>query len=348
MDDNNSAIAECIGLWIAEGDKKTIREITFTNNCLDLVLFFKEIIRKIYTGSNQPRMYIYSPSQRQLFYHLEGFKKINFYIDKRANRPYYIYRLADSEFLRRWKDIVDEFSGKEEHYADILRGIFAGEGNVHHSIQNHNTKELRIASKDRNDFIEKILRYHDIRFDFDISHRSYNLRINPIDRFIAIRLTELHPDKEARFIKILDSIKEIHYSPGQLEELILKTLHDNFMTTKELSASLKRSPLRILEVLQKLQKEDKVGHIRTNQRSCWSIKANLDKYRLNEKKFILSNIHVSNSFAEMGKNLNISRKSISKRVIAYEKEGVIEKDAGWWKMTEAGKQFIAGIDEAGR
>ena len=30
-------IAECIGLWLAEGDTETKREITFTNNCCSLV-----------------------------------------------------------------------------------------------------------------------------------------------------------------------------------------------------------------------------------------------------------------------------------------------------------------------
>ena len=32
-----SEIAECVGLWLAEGDNKTRMEITFTNNCLFLI-----------------------------------------------------------------------------------------------------------------------------------------------------------------------------------------------------------------------------------------------------------------------------------------------------------------------
>ena len=36
----NKQISECVGLWLAEGDNKTISEITFTNNCIELILFF--------------------------------------------------------------------------------------------------------------------------------------------------------------------------------------------------------------------------------------------------------------------------------------------------------------------
>ena len=36
-------IAECVGLWLAEGDKKTSAEVTFTNNCMELIIFFHPI-----------------------------------------------------------------------------------------------------------------------------------------------------------------------------------------------------------------------------------------------------------------------------------------------------------------
>ena len=59
-------LAECAGLWLAEGDNKTNSEITFTNNCLELILFFRQVIEEIYKGSNKPRLYIYSPNKRKI------------------------------------------------------------------------------------------------------------------------------------------------------------------------------------------------------------------------------------------------------------------------------------------
>ena len=34
---NKKEIAECVGLWLAEGDNKTTAEVTFTNNCFELI-----------------------------------------------------------------------------------------------------------------------------------------------------------------------------------------------------------------------------------------------------------------------------------------------------------------------
>jgi len=48
-------LVECVGLWLAEGDNKTNQEITFTNNCLELILFFQENISNVYFGKNKPR-----------------------------------------------------------------------------------------------------------------------------------------------------------------------------------------------------------------------------------------------------------------------------------------------------
>ena len=45
-------LAECVGLWLAEGDNKTNREVTFTNNVFDLIAFFSRNIQTIYSGDN--------------------------------------------------------------------------------------------------------------------------------------------------------------------------------------------------------------------------------------------------------------------------------------------------------
>ena len=44
----NKEVVECVGLWLAEGDKKTHGEITFTNNCFDLIQYFHKTILKLF------------------------------------------------------------------------------------------------------------------------------------------------------------------------------------------------------------------------------------------------------------------------------------------------------------
>ena len=39
-------IAKCVGLWLAEGDNKTISEITFTNSQPELIILFDKTLRR--------------------------------------------------------------------------------------------------------------------------------------------------------------------------------------------------------------------------------------------------------------------------------------------------------------
>lgn len=341
----NKEVAECVGLWLAEGDNKSVRELTFTNNCLDLILFFKEVISALYKGKNQPRLYIYSPSERQLFTKLDGFKTIKFYIDKRANRPYYIYRLADSEFLKKWKSIVNRIINKEEHFGEILRGIFAGEGNVNHNLDHH-SRTLRISSKYQNQIIENLLNFFDIHFRFEKGNRMYNIGTKYFDKLKHIRITELHPEKEAKFKKMINSVKEKHYLPNELKGLILKEL-DHFRQTKDLSKLLCRSELRISEVLQVLKIEGKADYIIKNRGCYWIRKKRKRLYNFNETKRLLFLTRYFESYTSLGGYIDKNRKSISKRFKDYEQRGLIEKFNRWWKLTEKGNRLLLGIDESG-
>ena len=47
---NNKKIAECVGLWLAEGDNKSNREITFTNNEFSLIELFHKTIQKLFSN----------------------------------------------------------------------------------------------------------------------------------------------------------------------------------------------------------------------------------------------------------------------------------------------------------
>lgn len=214
-------LAECIGLWLAEGDSKTKAEVTFTNNCIELILFFQKVINGIYKGDNKPRLYIYSPTKRKPIHNFEGFKKINYYIDKRANKPYYIYRLADVKFVKIWKKLVNQIKKEPKYYADILRGIFAGEGNIHHIPQCHNHRSIRIACKPRDKFIEKLLIYFKISYKYNEDHREFIICGKSLNKTYDINIALLHPKKQYKFKNMIFSVKEKNYPQSYLEKVNL-------------------------------------------------------------------------------------------------------------------------------
>ena len=58
----NKEIAECVGLWLAEGDNKSNSEITFTNNEFSLVQFFHDTLTQVFSHHKfNVRIYIYFP-----------------------------------------------------------------------------------------------------------------------------------------------------------------------------------------------------------------------------------------------------------------------------------------------
>ena len=119
----NKEIAECVGLWLAEGDRKTNAEITFTNNCLSLIKHFHKTLTSLFEMKNyNPRIYIYSPNNKYPKIKLDGIK-IKKYVDKRATKLYCIWRVASVELVKVWKSLVVENSSKEENYSSILRGF---------------------------------------------------------------------------------------------------------------------------------------------------------------------------------------------------------------------------------
>lgn len=337
-------IAECVGLWLAEGDKKTSAEVTFTNNCMELIMFFHETIKPLYKGKNKPRIYVYSPTDRILISKLQEFVIRN-YVDKRANRTYYIYRLADTEFVKEWKKIVELVKNREEYYEDVLRGIFAGEGNVKHDFENNNARNVRISVGLRDPFIEKLLIYFNVKFSYEEHKKQYVITGRCLDKLKEIKIASLHPEKEVKFRKMFECLKENHYSAGELKTLLLKELNE-FKKTSELAIKLQKSDLRILEVLCGLKKEGKIGVVRIKGNSYWIRKEILDGYLNSEKIKLLRYVMKKQTMTAIGKSLNLSRKSIRNRLLKLEKEGVVEKKGEHWMVKEEAKTLL-GIDESG-
>ena len=344
MESNKKEVAECVGLWLAEGDKKTPSEVTFTNNCIELILFFHETIKPLYNGNNKPRIYVYSPAERILISNLKDFVIRN-YVDKRANRTYYIYRLADVEFVKKWKIIVNSIKNRKEHYANILRGIFAGEGYVKHDLKNHNSRNLEIASGSRDSLIEHLLSFFNVKFNYNKEHRQYWITGRYLNKLNEIKIASLHPEKEAKFRKMIDCLKEIHYSPGELKRLLLAELNQ-FKRTSELAKKLRKSDLRILEVLQELKREDKIGYIRIKGNTYWIKKELMNNYLNEEKIKILKEVPKNQTLTGIGKYIGLSRKTIRTRLNKLQIEGLVYKKDGIWRMTREGRT-VCGIDESG-
>jgi len=341
----NQKIAECVGLWLAEGDNKTNNEITFTNNCLELVLFFHENITKLYSGRNLPRLYIYSSTPKVLITELNGLRIKN-YMDLRANRIYYIYRLADTGFVKEWKRLVYEVKQNQEFWPEILRGIFAGEGNVKHDLQNNNSRNLRIAAGKRNEFIEKLLQFFQVPIKYDSEKRMYWIHGRHLDYLDAINIASLHPEKEAKFRKMMNSVKEKHFSPHEIEVILLSKLVV-FKGIKELANEVSRSEIHLLQVLRNLKQANKIDCLKVNGKWLWIRKELKEAFLEEEKRKILRNLKKYSSVTQLSMGVGIYRKAITKRLKEYQrKELVVRVNRNHWKMTEKGK-VIVGLDESG-
>ena len=81
----NKELAECIGLWLAEGDNKSKNELTFTNNCWELVGHFHKTLLAYFLPQDQKiRIYIYDSNKNKSKIPLKNIQ-VNHYIDKSSD-----------------------------------------------------------------------------------------------------------------------------------------------------------------------------------------------------------------------------------------------------------------------
>ena len=55
---NEEAISESVGLWLAEGGTTLKNEITFTNNCLELIDLFYKTINHLFKNETFKKMFV--------------------------------------------------------------------------------------------------------------------------------------------------------------------------------------------------------------------------------------------------------------------------------------------------
>ncbi len=336
----NKELAECVGLWLAEGDNKSRHEITFSNNCWELVDLFHKTISKLFRKYNlKIRIYVYNSIKKQIKIPIKDVQ-INYYVDKRATKPYYIWRLASVDLVKKWKDIVEKSKNKKEMYAGVLRGFFAGEGNIKEG--SHSNRTVRISQNNPNRFIEGVLDYYKVEYKFVKNERNYYITHKQNwNKLAKIRIADLHPTKKTRFLKVYNDFKEEHYKHNYLKKKIIESLVKPY-TSKQLSTKFNRSQARIYDVLYILKKEWEISNFRVKSKDYW--------IRNDQKVIIVSKIkqkylnllkESNKTTEEISSKLKICWKSAFRRLKELEKLRLVKRGKNKiWEVIHVNKKVV--------
>jgi predicted transcriptional regulator len=333
-------IARCVGLWLAEGDSKTHSEITFTNNCLQLVKFFEETIQKIFPRERlKSRVYVYSPKIVRL--DLPLLSRINQYTDARAKRPYYIYRLAKRSLVKRWKELVRRYVTTKEMYPYILQGFFAGEGNIKFHRASH-SRTIRIAQGTRNKLLEIILKELDIKSRFSSAERAYVItgRMN-LNKLAKLEIITLHPEKCKKFNEMLATYRQDHYPRYYFKKKIYAALKNPY-SSLGLARMFNRSIAHAQETLKMLKDEGKVQNFRIKSRAFW-VRTDQNVILLSCVKreylrLLKKNRKLITAF--VARKLNVDWYSAYRRLKELEKLKLVKRGLdGGWKLCATSKRI---------
>ncbi|MFH0986701.1 MAG: hypothetical protein V1911_01490 [Candidatus Micrarchaeota archaeon] len=327
---STKSLAQCVGLWLAEGDKKSIAEITFTNNCYPLIRFFHETLNAHFLSREaKPRIYVYSKGEKPS---VNLSVAVNYYIDKRARTPYYIYKVASRSLVKKWYILVENVKLNEKLYTFVLQGFFAGEGNIKKQIKNNMHRSVRISQGKPNKFLEKMLNYFGITFSFEIGNRMYNItgRKN-LEIVKKIGMCELHPLKYKSFEDLINSYRaKIIYNPKNwLKQQVYGCLIECF-TTKQLSKKFGRSFARLQDVLIELKKDELVTNYRIGSLDYW-IRNDQNIIIISKKKaHILRKLNQPKTIAQINNARKTRWQSTKNRLVELMKLKLVNKKGGLW------------------
>lgn len=335
----NKRIAECVGLWLAEGDNKCNNEITFTNNDSSLIKFFHRNVKNLFSNYQfNIRLYVYTSNGKNVNSPIKV-DKINFYTDNRSTKPYYIWRLASVSLNKEWKKIVEDYKSNSQYYADILRGFFAGEGNIKSS--SHNSRTIRISQKESK-FLEKLLNYFNIEFGYRKENRSYNITHKPNwDILAKIHIADLHPIKKEKFWKVYHEFKEEHYKNNFLKNSILKLLIRPYLPL-ELATNFNRSKARIQEILVDLKIEGKINNFRVRSKDYWIRNdQNIVIISKLKEKYLDFQTKSDKTTKEIANYFKVNYKSSFRRLKELEKLGLVRRNKDkTWKIIKPTKEVF--------
>lgn len=333
-------IAECAGLWLAEGDKVCNNEINFCNNSFGLIELFHKVITYLFKDYKfNIRIYVYTKNGEYVKIPIQNCK-INRYIKRNATKPYFIFRLASVELNKIWKEIVKEISENKNYYACFLRGFFAGEGNIH--TGSHSNRSIRIAQGKPMRLVESALDYFGISYTYSQMERSYVITSKSNwDKFAEGKLADLHPLKKERFWEVYNDFKEEHYTNNYLKMNIYNQLSLPF-TSKDLSIRFKRSQARIYDVLDILKKENKINNFRVRSKDYWIKKCRnviiLSKIKQDYIKFLKNS---NKTTKEISQHFNVNWKASFRRLKELERFKLVRRNKDkTWSLLDTHKKVI--------
>nr|MBT4247692.1 hypothetical protein [Candidatus Woesearchaeota archaeon] len=320
-------MSECVGLWLAEGDSKTKSEVTFTNNCFELIIHFHKVAGSLFDGPDfRPRIYSFSKDKRNL----QRLPNIPYkdYFDKRARKPYYIYRFASVKLLKEWKKLVNVILSEEKYYVDILRGFFAGEGNIKNGTQGN--RMIRIAQNHPVKFIDTILTKLNVKYRYSTKERTYLIwGRESWDKLNEINVVGLHPEKIKSFNKVYQEFKEYHYSKGHLKKEIFK-LTTKAHTSLMLSHLMERSQARVYDVLAELKEEGYIEKFNVRSKVYWINKDQNSIVISSVKQKYLNKMDSCIVTSEFAKEMGVCWKSAFRRLSELKKLELINFKNGKW------------------
>jgi len=263
---DETKIAECVGLWLAEGDNKSKLEITITNNCWSIITYFHSLMERMFKNI-KPRIYVYRTYKDNSKKFGLNNVRLRYYTDNRANKNYYIYRIANVKLVKTWHNLVVETKLKKHLYVHILRGFFAGEGNLKEG--SHKNRAIRISQGFPNSFLESMLKDLNVEFRFSKNERAYVITSRKNWELLAkIKIADLHPNKKIKFWRIFNSYKEWHYPHNFIRNNILDHLCEP-KSSRQLAHEFNRGQNRIQQVLTRLKRENKVNNFRVKSVDYW-------------------------------------------------------------------------------
>ena len=234
--------------------------------------------------------------------------------------------------------MVEDIYNNKELYNYILRGFFAGEGNLKESLRSSRT--IRIAQKERHSLLESILKSLNISFNFRSKDRSYYICGKPNwDIFAKFNLADLNPDKKEKFWKFYGNFKQDHYKHNHLKNTILISINKP-QTTRELMKINNRSFARIQDVLIDLKKQGKIKNFRVGSLDYWT--NNLDLIIISKiKKEYLDYLDEARKTSEFAKKFKVDFKSSSRRLNELQKLNLVDRDKEKrWRKTSLNKEIL--------
>ncbi len=335
----NRQVAECVGLWLAEGGVKSEGEINVCNNQISLMQLFHETLTELLPVEDyNVRLYIYTRDGEITDSPLEV-DQVNYYTDEKANETYYVWRLASVELNKQWRRIVKYCKNEERYYAEILRGFFAGEGSV--KTGSHGNRTVRISQL-RSDFVEKLLEYFNLDYRYSERGRAYNITHLSNWKILAdIKIADLHPEKKAKFWRAYNSFKEPHYRDSYLKTFIYALLNRPYCTL-ELSNMFNRSQARVYDVLSELQEAGKVENYRVRSRNYW--------IRTDQNSVIISDVKLEylellrkerRKAYKIARYFDVNHGSATKNLRGLERLGLVNRgEDDRWRIRKTDKKVI--------